>query len=169
MSLTTNAVAGSATEPSAPVVDDKGFDDKGFGDFLSSILPTVASTFAPGVGIDPRVAGQTVGQVMQLFGIGGPGKAFAPAVPKEQASAQLRDIITPHLADPAFRQALEAWLKAAVEPVQAHKEGKAYQPGDLDKSWFSDAIDSIGDAVSTVNWGQVAQVGMQALPFVLAL
>jgi hypothetical protein len=54
--------------------------------------------------------------------------------------------------------------------VQAHKEGKAYQPSvDLTKNWFTDAVGSIGDAVSSVNWGQVAQVGMQALPFVLSL
>ena len=163
MTLTTNAVAGSATESSAPAVDDKGF-----GDFLSGILPTVAGGLASTVGIDPRIAGQTVSQVMQIFGIGGPGKDFAPAGAKEQALTELRGIITPHLGDPAFRQALEAWLKAAVEPVKAHKEGKAYQPGDLGKSWVTDAFDAVSDAVSSVDWGQVAQVGMRALPFVLA-
>ena len=39
----------------------------------------------------------------------------------------------------------------------------------MSKDWFSEAISSIGQAVSSVNWGQVAQVGMQALPFVLSL
>jgi hypothetical protein len=50
------------------------------------------------------------------------------------------------------------------------KQGKAFQPSvDMSKDWFSEAISSIGQAVSSVNWGQVAQVGMQALPFVLSL
>jgi hypothetical protein len=143
---------------------------KGFFDFLGGIIPDIVQTVAPSLGIDPRVAGQTVSQVMSIFGIGGPGKAFSPALPKDQAVSQLQQMVTPFLSDPGFSTALERWLQAALEPVQAHKEGKAYQPSvDLTKSWFDDAISSIGDAVSHVNWGQVAQVGMQALPFVLSL
>jgi hypothetical protein len=163
MTLTTNApvTTGLSTTTTA--------DDKGFLDFLSGIVPTVAQTAASAIGIDPRVAGQTVSQVLGLFGIGGPDKAFTPAVPRDQSVAQLKQIVSPYLNDPAFSTALQKWVQAAVEPVQAHKDGKAYTPSvDLSKSWFDDAISSIGDAVSSVNWGQVAQVGMQALPFVMA-
>jgi hypothetical protein len=143
---------------------------KDFMDFLGGILPDLAGTFAPTFGIDPRVAGQTVSQVLSIFGIGGPGKAYTATLPKSQAVSQLQQVVSPHLSDPAFVTALGAWMQAAVEPVQAHKEGKAYQPSvDLEKDWFSDITDSIGDAVSSVNWGQVAQVGMQALPFVLSI
>ncbi|WP_214407358.1 hypothetical protein [Pseudonocardia lacus] len=166
MSLTTNALTTSVK--GAGLADDP---EKGFGDFLSGlggILPGVAQTLAPTVGIDPRIAGQTVSQVLSIFGIG-KGKAFVPAVPKEQAVAQLREIVSPHLNDPAFMTALQAWTKAAVEPVAALQQGKAFQPSvDMTKNWFTDAIDSIGDAVSSVDWGRVAQVGMQVLPVVLA-
>lgn len=147
-----------------------GGGQKGFFDFLGGIIPGIAEAAAPSVGIDPRVAGQTVSQVLSIFGIGGPGKAFTPGLPKEQAVSQLQQVVTPFLSDQGFSTALESWLQAAMEPVQAHKEGKDYQPSvDLTKSWFDDAISSIGDAVSSVNWGQVAQVGMQALPLVLSL
>lgn len=146
-----------------------GGSQKDFFDFLGSILPDVAQTAAPSLGIDPRVAGQAMSQVLSIFGIGGPGKAFAATLPKEQAVARLQQVVAPHLSDPAFKKALGKWMEAAIEPVRAHKEGKAYQPSvDLNKNWFDDAFNSIGDAVSSVNWGQVAQVGMQALPFVLA-
>ena len=145
-------------------------ETKDFGDFLSGVIPDVATTVAPSLGIDPRVAGQTVSQVLSIFGIGGPGKAFTPALPKDQAVSQLQQMVTPYLSDPAFSTALGKWLQAAIEPVQAQKEGKAFQPSvDLSKDWFSDAISSVGHAVSSVHWGQVAQVGMQALPFVLAV
>jgi hypothetical protein len=147
-----------------------GGGQKDFWDFLGGVIPGVAQAVAPSLGIDPRVAGQTVSQVLSIFGIGGPGKAFTATLPKEQAVSQLQQVVTPHLSDPAFATALARWMQAAVEPVQAHKEGKAYQPSvDLNKNWFDDAINSIGQAVSSVNWGQVAQVGMQALPFVLSL
>lgn len=162
----------TTTSPANTGASATGSDggQKGFFDFLGGILPGVAQTVAPSLGIDPRVAGQTVSQVLSIFGIGGPGKAFTPALPKEQAVSQLQQVVTPYLSDPAFSTALQRWMQAAIEPVQAHKEGKAYQPSvDLNKSWFDDAISSIGQAVSSVNWGQVAQVGMQALPFVLSL
>ena len=108
-------------------------------------------------------------QVLSIFGIGGPGKAFTPALPKDQAVSQLKQVVTPYLSDPGFSTALARWLQAALEPVQAQKEGKAFQPSvDLSKNWFDDAISSIGHAVSSVNWGQVAQVGMQVLPSVMA-
>jgi hypothetical protein len=166
MALTTTAPTSSATGATSYSASDKGW-----GDFLSSILPGAASA----VGIDPRVAGQTVSQVMSIFGI---GKAFTPQVQRDQAVAQLKEIVTPHLQDPAFAKALGTWMAAAVEPIQAHKEGKEYTP-DLSKSWLSDAWDSVSDAASSVastvsdvasgvNWGQVAQVGMQALPYVIA-
>jgi hypothetical protein len=146
-----------------------GGGQKGFLDFLGGILPGVAQTVAPSLGLDPRVAGQTVSQVLSIFGIGGPGKAFTPALPKEQAVSQLQQVVTPYLSDPAFSTALQKWIQAAIEPVQAHKDGKAYQPSvDLSKSWFDDAISSIGDVVSSVDWRQVAQVGMQILPDVIA-
>jgi hypothetical protein len=149
--------------------------EKDFWDALGSVLPGIATTLAPTVGIDPRMAGQTVSQVLNLFGVGGPGKAFTAAIPKGQAASQLQQVVSPHLNDPAFAKALGVWLAAAVEPVQAHKEGKAYQP-DLTKNWLDDiggalsgAVSSVGDFVSGVDWGQVAQVGMQALPYVMAL
>lgn len=147
-----------------------GSADKGFFDFLGSVLPGLATTVAPSLGIDPRIAGQTVSQVLDLFGIGGPGKAFTAVLPKDQAVSQLQQVIGRHLDDPAFATALAKWLQAAVEPVQAHKEGKAYKASvDLEKNWFTQAVSDIGDAVSSVDWGQVAQVGMQALPFVLSI
>jgi hypothetical protein len=144
-----------------------GGDQKDWLDFIGGVLPDLAGAAATTVGIDPRIAGQTMSQVLSIFGIGGKGKAFAAALPKEQALAQAQQVVAPYLSDKAFKTALGAWLQAATEPVQAHKEGKAYHP-DLSKSWFDDAVNSIGGAVSSVNWGQVAQVGMQALPFVLA-
>jgi hypothetical protein len=170
MALTTTAPTSSATGATSYSASDKGW-----GDFLSSIFPGAASAAASAVGIDPRVAGQTVSQVMSIFGI---GKAFTPQVARDQAVAQLKEIVTPHLQDPAFAKALGTWMAAAVEPIQAHKEGKEYTP-DLSKSWFSDAWDTVSDAASSVastvsdvasnvNWGQVAQVGMQALPYVIA-
>lgn len=141
--------------------------EKGWLDFLGDVLPAATGFAAQAVGIDPRVAGQTVSQVMHIFGV---GKDFSPTVAKDEALAQLQQVVGPHLADPGFAKALGAWMQAAIEPVQAQKEGKAYQPSvDLSKSWFDDAIGSIGDAVSSVNWGQVAQVGMQALPLVLSV
>lgn len=147
-----------------------GGDQKGFLDFLGGIIPDVVGTVETGLGIDPGVAGQAMSQVLSIFGIGGPGKAFTPALPKNQAVSQLQQMLTPYLNDPAFKTALGSWMQAALEPVQAQKEGKAFQPSvDMSKDWFSDAISSIGHAVSGVNWGQVAQVGMQALPFVLSL
>lgn len=170
VSLTTTAPASSSVSVSTD-------GQKGFLDFLGGVLPdvasTVAQTVAPSLGIDPRVAGQTVSQVLSIFGIGGPDKAFTPTVPKDQSLSQLQQLVTPYLGDKAFSTALQHWMRAAVEPVQAHKDGKAYQPSvDLSKSWFDDAIssigDAVGDAVSSVNWGQVAQVGMQALPYVMA-
>jgi hypothetical protein len=150
-----------------------GDGQKGFLDFLGGVLPdlasTVATTVAPSIGIDPRVAGQTVSQVLSVFGIGGPDKAYTPTIPRQESLAQLQQVVGPHLKDPGFATALQHWMRAAIEPVQAHKEGKAYQPSiDLSKGWFDDAISSIGDAVSSVDWGQVAQVGMQALPYVMA-
>jgi hypothetical protein len=165
MTLTTNIPVSAGTSATG---SDGG--EKGLFDFLGGIIPGLAEAAAPSVGIDPRVAGQTVSQVLSIFGIGGPGKAFTPAIPREQVVSQLQQVVTPYLSDPAFSAALERWMQAAIEPVQAHKEGKAYQPSvDLTKNWFTDAVGSIGDAVSSVNWGQVAQVGMQALPFVLSL
>jgi hypothetical protein len=164
MTMTMNSPAATATATGTA-------SDKDFFDFLGGVLPNVAQHVAPTFGIDPRVAGQTVSQVMSMFGIGGPGKAFAPAVPRDQAVAQLKEVVAPHLADPAFAKALGLWMQAAVQPVQAQQQGKAYQP-DLDKSWLSDAFDSvtgaIDDVVSGVDWGQVAQVGMRALPYVIA-
>ncbi len=165
MTLTMNQPMSAGTSATAT-----GVDDKGFVDFLGSVLPGIASAGAQSIGIDPRVAGQTVSQIMNLFGIGRPGKAFKAALPKEQAVAQLKEVVTPHLSDPAFAKALGRWLQAAVEPVQAHKEGKAYQPSvDPTKNWFTEALSDIGDAASSVDWGQVAQVGMQALPYLLAV
>jgi hypothetical protein len=164
-------VSVTTTSPVSAGTSTTGSDggQKDFSDFLSSFLPVAAQTAAPSLGLDPRVAGQTVSQVLSIFGIGGPGKAFTPGIPKQQAVSQLQQVVAPYLGDPAFKAALGKWMEAAVEPVQAQKEGKAYQPSvDLSKSWFSDAIDSVGHAVSSVDWGKVAQVGMQALPYVVA-
>jgi hypothetical protein len=161
---TTTAPTTSSSAASAPAGTQKDFFD-----FLGGLLPNVATTVAPSLGIDPRVAGQTVSSLLNVFGIGGSGKAFSPAISKEMAVQQVQPILQPYLGDQAFRTALGAWLGAAVEPVQAQKSGKAYQPTvDLSKSWFSDITDSIGDAVSSVDWGQVAQVGMRALPYITA-
>lgn len=176
VTLTTNnpmaaSSSSSTSSPmtSAPGAKGSGADDKGFADFLSGILPTVAQTVAPSLGIDPRVAGQTVGQVLNIFGIGGQGKAFTAAIPKDVAVSQIQQVVSPYLSDESFRTALQSWMQAALEPVQAQKQGKAYQPSvDLSKSWFDDIVNTVGDAVSHVNWGQVAQVGMQILPYALA-
>jgi len=167
---TTTAPMTSGTATSAPAASSApAGTQKDFFDFLGGILPNVATTVAPSIGIDPRVAGQTVSSLLNVFGIGGGGKAFSPAVSKEMAVQQVQPILQPYLGDPAFKAALGAWLGAAVEPVQAQKSGKAYQPTvDLSKSWFSDITDSIGDAVSSVDWGQVANVGMRALPYITA-
>jgi hypothetical protein len=161
-STTAPATSGSAT--SAPAGTEKDFFD-----FLGGVLPGVAGQAAQQFGLDPRVAGQAVSSLLNVFGIGGSGKAFTPAISKEMAVQQVQPILQPYLGDPAFRTALGAWLGAAVEPVQAQKSGKAYQPSvDLSKSWFSDIVDTVGDAVSHVDWGQVAQVGMRALPYITA-
>ena len=147
-----------------------GTSDKDFFDWVRNALPGLAGLAAPALGVDPRVAGQTVSQVLDLFGIGGAGKDFKAALPKEQALTQLKQVVAPHLGDPGFDKALAVWLQAALEPVQAHKQGKGYQPSvDMSKNWFTEAISDIGDVVSSVDWGQVAQVGMQALPFVLSI
>jgi hypothetical protein len=165
VTVTTTGPVSAGTSAAGP-----GDTQKDFWDFLGGVIPGVVGPIAQGLGIDPRVAGQTVSQVLSIFGIGGPGKAFTPAIPKQQAVSQLQQVLTPHLSDPAFKTALGSWMQAALEPVQAQQQGKAYQPSvDLNKDWFSDAINSIGQAVSHVDWGQVAQVGMQALPFVLSL
>ena len=141
--------------------------DKGWGDFLRVIIPGAASAAASAVGIDPRVAGQTLSQVMGMFGL---GKDFVTQVAKDQAVSQLKEVISPHMGDPAFTKALGLWLQAAVEPIQAQKEGKAYQPSvDLTKSWLLDAWDSVSDVASSVDWGKVTQVGMQALPYLVAV
>jgi hypothetical protein len=161
VSLTTNSVLGAGTTTTASAGGDKDFWD-----MIGGVLPSVAQTVAGEVGIDPRVAGQTVSQVLSIFGIGGPGKAFQAAVPREQAVTQLKQIVGPHLSDPVFAAALQKWLQAAMEPVQAHQQGKAYQPSvELDKGWF----DSITDAFSSVPWNTVAKIGMQALPLMLSI
>ncbi len=165
----TNGGTASGTATTGAGTPDSGAGAKDFWDILGSVLPGVAREVAPNVGIDPRVAGQTVSQILGLFGIGGPGKSFAPAVSKDQAAKQLNAVVGPHLDDPAFAKALGKWLEAALQPAQAQKQGKTFQPPDLSKSWFSDAVDWIGDQASKVDWGRVAQVGMQALPYALAL
>jgi hypothetical protein len=157
-----------------PSAAGSGGGQKDFLDFLGGILPGAAETVAPSLGIDPRDAGQIASSVLNIFGIGGPGKAFTPALPKEQAVSQLQQLVAPYLSDPNFRTVLGRWMQAAIEPVQAQKEGKAYQPSvDLNKNWFTDAVgsavDSIGDAISHVDVRQVAQIGMQALPYAAAL
>ena len=85
MTVTTTSPVSTGTSATG-----SGGDQKGFGEFLSGIIPDLAGTVAPSLGIDPRVAGQTVSQVLSIFGIGGPGKAFTPALPKEQAVSQLQ-------------------------------------------------------------------------------
>lgn len=141
--------------------------DKDFTDFLGSILPGAAETVASDVGIDPRLAGQTVSQVLHLFGVGGPGKDFTPTVPQTQVRSQLQQLLSPYIVDQPFREALGVWLKAAIEPIQAQKTGKDYTP-DLSKSWFSSIVHTISDAAKKVDWGQVAKIGMQAVPYVIA-
>lgn len=169
MTVTTNVSPTTVPANSSSSVAGEGHE-KGFLDFLGGIIPGVAQAAAPVLGIDPRVAGQTVSQVLSVFGIGGGGKAFLPAIPKEQALSQLEQAVTPYLSDQAFTTALGSWLQAAIEPLQATKEGKAYQPSvDLSKSWLSSIADSIGDVVSSVNWDKVGQVGMQLLPLATAI
>jgi hypothetical protein len=165
MTTTATAPATSGSTTSAPAAAQKDIWD-----FLGNIAPGVAGAAAQEFGLDPRVAGQTVSSLLNVFGIGGGGKAFTAAVPQAQAKAQLEQMLSPHLNDPAFATALATWLQAAVEPVQAHKEGKDYQPSvDLSKDWFTEAINSVGEAIGSVDWGKVAQVGMSTLPYVLAL
>jgi hypothetical protein len=165
MTITATNKAGAGT-PTATA----GVSDKDWTDFLGSILPTVGGAIGEAVGIDPRVAGQTVSQVLSIFGIGGPGKAYTPALPKDpQRLSDLKQLVSQHAGDPGFVQGLGKWLDDAVAPVRAMKEGKDYQPSvDLSKDWFSEAFNSIGNAVASINWGQVAQVGMQILPYALA-
>jgi hypothetical protein len=163
VSVTTTSPVGAGTSAAG---SDAG--QKDFLDFLGGILPGAAETVAPTLGLDPRVAGGTVRDILNIFGIGA-GKAFTTAVPKDQAVSQLQQVVTPYLSDPAFRTVLGRWMQAAIEPVQAQKEGKAYQPSvDMSKNWFTDAVDSIGDAISKVDVQQVVQVGMRALPYVVA-
>ena len=118
MSITTT---NPVTAPSSETGSDG--NQKDLLGFLNTILPGAAETVAPNLGIDihPGVIGQTVSQVLDIFGIGR-GKAFTPAVTKEQAVSQLQQALTPYLSDPDFMQALAAWLRAAIEPVQAQKE-----------------------------------------------
>lgn len=160
MSMTTNSPT-TTTGTAASTVDEKGWTD-----FLDDILPDVVKPVAESFGIDPRIAGQAMGQVLDIFGIGG-GKAYQPAVSQDQAKAQLKQLVAPHLGDQEFKKALSAWLKVATEPVAAQKAGKAYRP-DLQKDWFSDAFDWVGEQVSNVDWGEVGKVGLQALPYVMA-
>lgn len=160
--------ATSPTTTSGPTAGG-AISDKDWTDFLSSVAPAVAGGVAQAVGIDPRLAGQTVSQVLSIFGIGGPGKAWTPTLPQDpQRLADLKQLVDQHSGDPGFAPALEKWLSDALEPVRAMKAGKEYQQPDLSKDWFSDAVSSIGNAVSQVNWQQVAQVGMQILPIAAA-
>lgn len=172
-----SAMTTSATSTGASAAGS-GVNQKGWGDLFGDIIPDIVGPVAQSFGIDPRVAGQAASQVLSIFGIGGPGKAFTPAVPKEQAVAQLQQIVAPVLGNPTEVKALNAWLKAAIEPVQAHQGGKAFQP-DFSKSWLSDAWDTVSGAVSdvadtvssaasSVDWGKVGQLGLQALPYVIA-
>src|SRR5690348_10003156 len=117
VSVTTTSPVGAGTSAAG---SDAG--QKDFLDFLGGILPGAAETVAPTLGIDPRVAGQTVSSVLSIFGIGGPGKAFTPALPKEQAVSQLQQLVAPYLSDQNFRTVLGRWMQAAIEPVQAQKE-----------------------------------------------
>jgi len=164
MTTTATAPAASGSSASAPAAAQKDIWD-----FLGNIAPGVAGAAAQEFGLDPRVAGQTVSSLLNVFGIGGGGKAFTAAISKDQAVQQIQPILQPYLGDQAFSTALQHWLTTAVQPVQAQKSGKAYQQAvDLSKSWFDDIVNTVGDAVSHVNWGQVAQVGMQILPYVAA-
>src|SRR5436309_14174809 len=69
MTATTTSPVSAATSAT-----ESGGGQKGFFDFLGGIIPGIAQAAAPSLGIDPRVAGQTVSQVLSIFGIGGPGK-----------------------------------------------------------------------------------------------
>lgn len=166
MSGTTTSTGGAGASTAGSVSYEKGW-----GDLFADIVPSIAGPIAQGFGIDPRVAGQAASQIMSIFGIGGSGKAFTAAVPKGQAVSQLQQIVAPVLGNPAETKALNEWLKAALEPVQAYQGGKAFQP-DFSKSWLSDAWDSVtdtvGDLASSVDWGKVGQIGLQALPYVIA-
>jgi hypothetical protein len=176
MTITQDIGAPAATSAPTSTATSTDTADKDWTDWLSSLLPTVASTVAPSVGIDPRVAGQTVSQILSIFGLGG-GKAFKTSVPQDQAVSQLQQLVAPHISDPVFAKALGKWLEAALEPIQAQKDGKDYTPStDLAKNWFTDAtswvshaVQDVGHVVSQVPWQQVAQVGMQALPIVMSL
>lgn len=175
MTITQNLGAPAATSAPASAAASTNTADKDWTDWLSSLLPTVASTLAPSVGIDPRVAGQTVSQILSIFGLGG-GKAFKTMVPQDQAVGQLQQLVAPHISDPVFAKALGKWLEAALEPIQAQKDGKDFTPTDLEKNWFTDAtswvshaVQDVGQVVSQIPWQQVAQVGMQALPIVMSL
>lgn len=174
MSVTTTSTASAGTSAAG-----SGAYEKGWGDLFGSLVPSIVGPVAQGLGIDPRVAGQAASQIMSIFGIGGAGKAFTAAVPKEQAVSQLQQIVAPCLGNPAEVKALNAWLKAAIEPVQAYQGGKAFQP-DFSKSWLSDAWDTVtetvsdvagtvSDAASSVDWGKIGQIGLQALPYVIAV
>ena len=155
--------------------------DKGFGDWLDDIISTTVPTIASTFGIDPRIAGQTASTLLSVFGIGGPGKAFTPAIQKAQAKGQLQQLVGPQYDDPAFKAALGTWLQAALEPAKAQQSGKSYQPSvDMSKSWFSDALDSVGSAlegvvddvgsaVGSINWDDVGKIGMRVLPYAMAL
>jgi len=161
VTITTNMPTSVGSTATASDAGQKGWEE-----FLGDILPGFAGTVAQNIGIDPRVAGQTVSQILNIFGIGGSGKAFNPTLSKGDAVSQLQQLVTPYLTDPSFVTGLQRWLQLAIEPVQAHKEGKAYQPSvDLSKDWLQD----IGNTLSSVNWSQVAQVGMQTLPWLLTL
>jgi hypothetical protein len=164
--------------PAGTSTTGNGGGDKDFSDFLGGILSSGAETLAQEVGIDPRLAGQTVSQVLNIFGIGGAGKAFAPTLPREQIMSQIQQILSPYISDPPTRTLLETWLKAAVEPIQAQKAGKAYQP-DMSKSWLTDAVSSVGgaisdvastvsDALSSSQGQQAVRAGLQVLPWLAA-
>jgi hypothetical protein len=166
MSVTTTSPASASAGTGAAEPDGA---PKDFSDFLGTILPGLATTVAPDLGIDPRVAGQTVSEILNIFGVSGPGKAFTPTtLQKGQAISEIQQVVTPHLSDPNFMTALQHWMLAALEPVQAQQQGKAYQPSvPMDKSWLGDALNTIGQAASSI-LPVVTQVGMQILPMVLA-
>jgi hypothetical protein len=167
MTMTTTTTRPVTAGPSAPGSDGS---QKDFFDFLGGILPDAAQAAAPSLGIDPRVAGQTVSQVLSIFGIGGPGKAFTATIPKEQAVSQLQQLLTPYLSDPASRALLGRWMQAALEPVQAQKEGKDYRPSvDWSKSWLDDAFDTIGDVITSDSAQTLFRAAMDALPYAVAL
>jgi hypothetical protein len=181
MSMTTTTTNGEATTAPPATAPAAGYE-KGWTDLFGSLVPSLVRPIAESVGIDPRVAGQAASQVLSIFGIGGVGKDFTPAVPKQQIVTQLQEVVAPCLGNPAEVRALKAWLTTALEPVQAYQGGKAFQP-DFEKSWLSDAWDSVtdtvGDAVSAVggavssaassiDWDKVGQIGLRALPLVIA-